>query len=41
MNLKILADTSVVYNGDELLYQYISSVKLINAEHQKNGKSNF
>jgi len=32
MNLKILADTSVVYNGDELLYQYISSVKLINAE---------
>lgn len=32
MSLKILADTSVVYNGDELLYQYISSVKLINAE---------
>jgi hypothetical protein len=33
MNLKILADTSIVYNQEELLYQYISSVKLINAEN--------
>ena len=27
MSLKILADTSIVYNSDENLYQYISSVK--------------
>jgi hypothetical protein len=32
MSLKILADTSIVYNSDEVLYQYISSIKLINAE---------
>ena len=33
MSLKILADTSIVYNSDENLYQYISSVKLINADN--------